>query len=509
MPVREKIRVAVRFRPLNKKERDSDNDLKIKFDTENNIVDVIHPYHDKQQYILDRVFDETTTQETIFDSMVKNAVELVCKGYNATIFAYGATSTGKTFTMFGHESGKQELRGIIPRTCEMLFDVIKNKEETVDTLIKCSFVEIYQERLRDLLDTRKSWADNLPVEYNPALHIRQHDKKGVYVQGLIEKFVYTADDILEIIQEGALQRSVTSTALNSVSSRSHSVLTIFVTQILADGSECHSKLHLIDLAGSENVGKSEVQGTALNEAKMINKSLSSLGNVINALTEHGREHIPYRDSKLTYLLQDSLGGNSKTIVIVTASPSIMSYSETVSTLKFAIRVSEIKNKPKINKNESRANLLRTIESLRKRIVQLESTCEDSQIIIKAVENSSKENSEITLLRTKCERLEKKIENTSLELEKEYERYKQLKETFEKQRDLSLAVSKKLYVETLRNKKLANQLELFDFIYRSLEEASQFTPELLSMIINKNKLKLQATYTPTPTAVDFQPEIDNI
>jgi kinesin family protein 5 len=176
---------------------------------------------------------------------------------------------------------------------------------------------------------------------------------------------------MSVIKEGAAQRTTASTNLNNTSSRSHAVLTITLTQKLQDGSELTSKMHLVDLAGSENVGRSEVTGTTLAETQAINKSLSCLGNVIFALTEKGREHIPYRDSKLTFLLQDSLGGNSKTCIVCTATPSVTCYSETVNTLKFAKRAKEIRNIPKLNRSDSPVNLQRIIEQLQKRISELE------------------------------------------------------------------------------------------------------------------------------------------
>jgi kinesin family protein 5 len=266
--------------------------------------------------------------------------------------------------MFG---GKDDKKGIIPRSCETLFQTLKNNENISSYTLKCSFIEIYCEKIRDLLDTDKD---------TDSLKLRNDTNKGIYIQGLIEKFVYSSQDILQTIENGTNKRTIASTSLNSVSSRSHAVLTLKLNQVMTDGTEMFSKLHLIDLAGSENVSKSEVQGISLLEAQMINKSLSCLSNVIFALTEKGRDHIPYRDSKLTFLLQDSLGGNSRTILIATASPSISSYSETLNTLKFARRTKEIKNIPKINKNESVKDLTKIIDELRKKLFEYENKTND-------------------------------------------------------------------------------------------------------------------------------------
>lgn len=422
--------------------------------------------------------------------MAKNAIQWVCQGYNATIFAYGATSSGKSFTMFGSEDGKTD-KGIIPRSCEALFQSINNSEEVVEANMKCSFLEIYREQIRDLLDVNKA---------DSGLRMRQDASKGIYVQGLIEKYVYSSQDILTTIKEGTLQRTIASTALNSVSSRSHAVLTLTLTQKMSDGTETISKLNLIDLAGSENVGRSEAQGVTLTEAQTINKSLSCLGNVICALTEKGREHIPYRDSKLTYLLQDSLGGNAKTILIATASPSSLCYSETMSTLKFAKRAKEIKNLPKINKNESVSNLLQTIETLNKRIAELESKCEDSEVIIQAVEHAESDTKEVVLIKTKCDRLEKKIASMENENNKGLERNKEVKDLFRKQRELARKASKDLYKERLANYAMVAELEQLRLFYNSMQEAIN-TPEVLPLIMKRTKITKTLPVIEIPDPVD--------
>lgn len=464
----ENIRVAIRFRPHNKK----DIDFKLHTDSKQGIVEISENGKEIQQYIFDHVFDGTTSQEKVFNTVAKDAVEWVCQGYNTTIFAYGSTSTGKTFTMFGNEDNK----GIIPRSCDALFHGINSNEDVVEANMKCSFLEIYREHIRDLLDTNKTNVEGL--------RLRQTTTKGIYVQGLIEKYVYNPQDILNTIKEGTAQRTTASTALNNVSSRSHAVLTLTVTQKLTDGSETIGKLHLIDLAGSENVGRSEVQGVTLTEAQTINKSLSSLGNVIYALTEKKRDHIPYRDSKLTYLLQDSLGGNSKTILIATVGAC---YSETLNTLKFARRAKEIKNIPKINKNEGVASLLQTIETLNKRISELESKYEDSQAIIKAVECTQNDTKDVVLIKTKCERLEKKIASMEAENKQGLERNKEVKELFRKQRELAKKASRDLYKERLHHNAAITELEQFRMFYNSIREEID-TPEVLPLIINRMKIE---------------------
>lgn len=409
----ENVQVVLRFRPLH--ERELSTGLEI-----NDRSVIISDKNTRHEFTFDYVFTEESGQNTVYDEVARSAVESVCNGYNSTIFAYGCSGTGKTYTMFGEENDL----GIIPRACESIFRNMN--KELLTWSVKFSFIEIYNENIRDLLNHR-----------NSDLAIRKCEK-GIYIQGLTEKLVYSPDDILSSISEGSKQRSVSSTHVNSVSSRSHALLTITVTQTGIDESEIVSKLNLVDLAGSENVGRSEVHGVALAEAQNINRSLSALGNVINALTEVGRDHIPYRDSKLTYILQDSLGGNSKTVIIGTASPSTAVVSETLSTMKFAKRAKEIKNAPKVNKNESHINLLKTIEMLNKKISILEQKLSDSENINNGVSEE--------IMKSMIERWENKINCLDKELEGERVRNKNLLELFEKQRELCINISRELMKE---------------------------------------------------------------
>jgi len=406
----ENIQVVLRFRPLH----EAENSIGLEIIDRSVIISDKNTTH---EFTYDYVFTEKSRQDTVYDQVAISAVESVCNGYNSTIFAYGCSGTGKTYTMFGQENDL----GVIPRACETIF---RNMNKDLLTWsIKFSFIEIYNENIRDLLNHR-----------NSDLAIRKCEK-GIYIQGLTEKLVYGAEDILHSISEGSKQRTVSSTQVNSVSSRSHALLTITITQTSIDESEIVSKLNLVDLAGSENVGRSEVHGIALAEAQNINKSLSALGNVINALTEVGREHIPYRDSKLTYILQDSLGGNSKTVIIATASPNTYVLSETLSTMKFAKRAKEIKNAPKVNKNESYTNLLKTISMLDKKINILEHKLSDSENLNNGVSQE--------VMKTMIERWEMKINCLDRELECERIRNKNLLELFEKQRELCINISRQL------------------------------------------------------------------
>lgn len=248
--------------------------------------------------------------------------------------------------MQGPSIDDAELKGIIPRMINTVFEGVMKADENIEFLVKASYLEIYMEHIRDLLDVRR---DNLKI--------REDKQKGIWVEGATEVYVSKEQDVLDIIRTGQSNRAIAFTKMNAESSRSHSIFVLNISQKnLKDGSSKSGKLYLVDLAGSEKVGKTGAQGTTLDEAKMINKSLSALGNVINALTDGKSGHIPYRDSKLTRILQESLGGNSRTTLIINCSPSSYNEAETLSTLRFGNRAKSIKNKAKVNQERSAAEL---------------------------------------------------------------------------------------------------------------------------------------------------------
>lgn len=369
----------------------------------------------------DHFLDSSITQTEVYDKVAKNAVEWVCQGYNSSIFAYGATSSGKTFTMFGEEGEKGSIvlnSGIIPRACKYICEY--EDKNVVEKEVKLSFMEIYREQLLDLLQNNR---DNL--------RIRQTPNNEIFVQGLTEKKISLFEDISALISEGTKQRKTAATSCNNQSSRSHAILTLTLVQKFKDNTEISGKLHFIDLAGSENITKSEVVGLALSEAQNINKSLLILGNVINALTEK-RAHVPYRDSKLTYLLKDSLGGNSKTILIAAVNPN--DERETTNTINFARRAKEIKNAPKINKKSS-------IEELQQRI----------KILEKENEKYKKGTFEFSKI---------VYDNTQIECIQNFylDRIDELNELFDRQRELTSKIRDELLLEKDKNRRLQLQLE---------------------------------------------------
>ena len=279
----------------------------------------------------------------------------VLSGYNGTIFAYGQSGSGKTYTMYGDNIYDENNRGIIPRLINDIFEFVENADENITFQFKMSILQIYKENIYDLL----TGENNLKIKENPI--------RGIYVDKLTEVYIDSFETFMEYIDISQENRIVSETKLNSLSSRSHSILIFEITQNLHN--ENFSKkgiLNLVDLAGSEKISKTGAIGETLKETKKINLSLSALGNVIHALTTNS-DHIPYRDSKLTRILQESLGGNFKTSLIVTCSPHSYHFDETNSSLKFAQRVKFIKNKVKINIKLTYEELQKINGNLRKEL----------------------------------------------------------------------------------------------------------------------------------------------
>lgn len=289
-------------------------------------------------FTFDHVFPMDTPQAHVFDHSIKGTVDDVLQGYNGTIFAYGQTGSGKTYTMMGADIHDDDTRGIIPRLTDQVFEGILHSPPTIEYTVKVSFMEIYMEKIRDLL---------APDRIN--LSIQEDRSKGVRVKGLSEHYMSSPNEVYDVIRRGAAVRAVSATRMNTESSRSHTIFTFTVQQRNTEtGATKSGCLYLVDLAGSEKVDKTGASGQTLEEAKKINRSLSALGMVINALTDGKSAHVPYRDSKLTRILQESLGGNSRTTLIVNCSPVAYNADETLSTLRFGVRAKSIKNNARIN-----------------------------------------------------------------------------------------------------------------------------------------------------------------
>ena len=306
-------------------------------------------------YTFDHIFDMDSTQKDVYQIAAVPAVESLISGYNSTIFAYGQTGTGKTYTMEGFSYNYlSPKKGLIPRAIENIFEYIENNSNSDTTfIIRITYLQIYNESIDDLLKSEKKH-----------LSIRENHKKGIYVEGLSEWAVCSPNDIYALLERGSQNRTKAHTNMNDVSSRSHAVFTIILEQMrIFNGKKkvkC-GKLNMVDLAGSERVKLSGATGKQLDESRRINKSLSALGNVINALTDPKTKHIPYRDSKLTRLLQNSLGGNCKTSMIAMISPYDGSFNESISTLNFAKRAKRIRIKACINEEVNQNALISQYE----------------------------------------------------------------------------------------------------------------------------------------------------
>ncbi|XP_061343234.1 kinesin-like protein KIN-14R [Gastrolobium bilobum] len=319
------IRVFCRCRPLNRVEISAGCTTVVDFEAaKDGCLGILTSGSAKKSFRFDRVYTPKDDQVDVFAD-ASSMVVSVLDGYNVCIFAYGQTGTGKTFTMEGTEQN----RGVNYRTLEHLFKVSKERSETFSYDISVSVLEVYNEQIRDLLATGQT---------SKRLEIKQVSEGSHHVPGVVEAKVDNINEVWNVLQAGSNARAVGSNNVNEHSSRSHCMLCIMVrAKNLMNGECTKSKLWLVDLAGSERLAKTEAQGERLKEAQNINRSLSALGDVISALAAKS-SHIPYRNSKLTHLLQDSLGGDSKTLMLVQISPSDQDLGETLSSLNFATRV---------------------------------------------------------------------------------------------------------------------------------------------------------------------------
>ena len=319
-------------------------------------------YNEKttQEFTYDKIYPIETTQKTIFEQVAKPLILSAFEGINGTLFCYGQTASGKTYTMEGISSDN-DLCGIIPRMMNLVFEIINSGSSDIEFSVKCQYYQIYNEKIQDLIDTTKT-----------DLAIREDKNKGIWVGECTEKYVESEQEMIDFFNTGSNNRIVSSTKMNAISSRSHSLfsVTIYQRNVITESSKT-GKLYFVDLAGSEKMSKAGVEGnTMLKEAQNINKSIMTLGMVINALTK-GAKHIPYRDSKLTRVLQESLGGNSLTYLIINCSPNMLNQAETLSTLRFGQRAKLIKNKVVANTQQSVKELMMKLKQAEEKIKNLE------------------------------------------------------------------------------------------------------------------------------------------
>ena len=384
------VKVYCRIRPENEKEKQSGmktcitatSESSVKIFTESIGIDTgkessKNKSDNFQTFTFDGVFPPEEEQENIFNVVAKPLINGALEGINGTLFCYGQTSSGKTYTMEGiHNDPK--LMGVIPRMMEYIFIVIEKANSEIEYSVKCQYYQIYNEKIQDLLDIRKK-----------DLAIREDKNKGIWVEDCTEANVSCQEEMYEVFKEGSNNRTVSATNMNKGSSRSHSlfVVTLFQRNTIT-GSSKTGRIYFVDLAGSEKMSKTGIEGgTGLKEAQNINKSLMTLGMVINSLTE-GAKHIPYRDSKLTRVLQESLGGNSMTNLVITCSPNFLNQSETMSTLRFGQRAKLIKNKVVANTQQSVKELMIKLKKAEEKIAALEKIIQgkDGNIDLKNIKN---------------------------------------------------------------------------------------------------------------------------
>ncbi|KAL2963799.1 hypothetical protein AAZX31_17G220700 [Glycine max] len=365
----EKICVAVRLRPLVSQDSSSSS-VGTFWKVEDNRIS-LHKIHgtplSASSYAFDHIFDERSTNASVYELLAKDIIHAALDGFNGTAFAYGQTSSGKTFTMNGSETDA----GVIPRAVGDIFATMEMMSDR-EFLIRVSYMEIYNEEINDLL-----------VVENQKLQIHESLERGVFVAGLKEEIVNNAEQVLNLIKAGEVNRHFGETNMNVRSSRSHTIFRMVIESKAKDSNSSNdcsindvvrvSVLNLVDLAGSERIAKTGADGVRLKEGKYINKSLMVLGNVINKLSEGSKQrgHIPYRDSKLTRILQPALGGNAKTSIICTIAPEEIHIEETRGTLQFASRAKRITNCVQVNEILTEAALLKRqqleIEELRKKL----------------------------------------------------------------------------------------------------------------------------------------------
>ena len=455
----ENVRTCVRFRPL----LDDETEDESGFVLDNKCVKT-----KTNMFTYDYVFDEKTSQEHVMNVVGVDLVDNVLSGYNACLFAYGCSGSGKSYSQFGNLNSAND-RGIIPRCIEMILEKLKTKK-LLNYYIRLSFLEIYLENIRDLFSESKD---------REFLKLREDKVKGVYAQNLLQKNIFSVSDGMKYISNALKNRVTASTNMNDVSSRSHAVLTIYVDQEF-ENETISSRLNLCDLCGSEDIRKSEVTGINLVEAQKINLSLTMLGTVIVSIT-NGNPHIPYRDSKLTFLLRDSLGGNNKTTILAAASKCSTYYSDTINTLKFLQRAKLIKNNPVINRQESIKTLKLRIDTL------LEELNEYKEY--KEMYEKMEKKEDVVVEDVKLEYYEKKLDRMVKKISYQQNELAETENLYEKQRELAQLNAEKLYEEQLYNIKLKTENDILKRFIESLKNTQNNGKILEKLVQNFEMIKL--------------------
>ncbi|KAF3329937.1 kinesin-related protein-like protein [Carex littledalei] len=515
------IQVVLRCRPITEEEKRLITPSVVSCNESRREVSVTHKNvinkHVDRTFTFDKVFGPKSKQEDVFEHAVVPLVNEVLEGYNCTIFAYGQTGTGKTYTMEGGGTKMQngELpsdAGVISRAVRRIFEILENQGTEYN--MKVSFLELYNEEITDLLAPEE--IKFIDEKTKKPIALMEDGKGGVLVRGLEEETVGSAGEIYKILEKGSSKRKTAETLLNKQSSRSHSIfsITIHIKECTPEGEELIKcgKLNLVDLAGSENVSRSGAKEGRAREAGEINKSLLTLGRVINTLVEHSG-HIPYRDSKLTRLLRDSLGGKTKTCIIATISPAIHCLDETISTLDYAHRAKNIRNRPEVNQKMMKTALIKDLYTDIDRLKQELYAAREKNGVYIPKEQYVQDEAEKKAMLEKLERMEMDIESKDkqlLEIKELYDNEKMLSEDLTdklhksqntlEQTENALADMEQRFTQatsTIKEKEflishlLKSEKDLFDQASKlrlQLEDALSDVSGLFSKIERKNKLE---------------------
>ncbi|XP_022847001.1 kinesin-like protein KIN-5D [Olea europaea var. sylvestris] len=495
------VQVIVRCRPLSEDETRMHTPVVISCNDNRREVCAVQNIANKQidrTFFFDKVFGPSSQQKDLYDQAVCPIVFEVLEGYNCTIFAYGQTGTGKTYTMEGGARKKNgefpSDAGVIPRAVRQIFDILE--DQNAEYSMKVTFLELYNEEITDLLASEEC-PKFLDDKSKKPIALMEDGKGGVFVRGLEEEIVTTANEIYKILEKGSAKRRTAETLLNKQSSRSHSIfsITIHIKECTPEGEEMIKcgKLNLVDLAGSENISRSGAREGRAREAGEINKSLLTLGRVINALVEHSG-HIPYRDSKLTRLLRDSLGGKTKTCIIATISPSIHCLEETLSTLDYAHRAKNIKNKPEINQKMMKSAMIKDLYSEIDRLKQEVYAAREKNGIYIPRDRYLQEEAE-------KKAMSEKIEHMELDLESRDKQLMEIQELYNFQRQLTAELSEKLEKSEKKLQETENTLLDLEERHRQANATIREKEYLISNLLKSEKALLER-------ALELRTELEN-
>ncbi|CAA2994236.1 kinesin KIN-5D [Olea europaea subsp. europaea] len=495
------VQVIVRCRPLSEDEMRMHTPVVISCNDNRREVCAVQTIANKQidrTFLFDKVFGPSSQQKDLYDQAVWPIVFEVLEGYNCTIFAYGQTGTGKTYTMEGGSRKKNgefpSDAGVIPRAVRQIFDILE--AQNAEYSMKVTFLELYNEEITDLLAPEEC-AKFIDDKSKKPIALMEDGKGGVFVRGLEEEIVTTANEIYKILEKGSAKRRTAETLLNKQSSRSHSIfsITIHIKEFTPEGEEMIKcgKLNLVDLAGSENISRSGAREGRAREAGEINKSLLTLGRVINALVEHSG-HIPYRDSKLTRLLRDSLGGKTKTCIIATISPSIHCLEETLSTLDYAHRAKNIKNKPEINQKTMKSAIMKDLYSEIDRLKQEVYAAREKNGIYIPRDRYLQEEAE-------KKAMSEKIEHMELDLEFRDKQLMEIQELYNTQQQLTTDLSEKLEKTEKKLQETENSLLDLGERHRQANATIKEKEYLISNLLKSEKALVE-------WALELRTELEN-